>query len=158
MATSKVSAVIDYLVTTFTAAATLGQAPTPVAVYDGPFLAQTPTQLNLYVGLTDPDADEPIGANSEQTWAALGKQAIDENLTVHCCAEAWSGDTNLQPARTSAYGIVAAVETIIRNDVMLGGLVLFCQPVAGGAELQQDQTDQGARAKVLFRIDAKARL
>lgn len=158
MATSKVPAVIDYLVATFTAAATLGQATPPVSVYDGPFLQQTPTTLNLYVGLSDPDADEPVGANSEQTWAALGKQAIDEQLSVHCCAEAWSGDTALQPARVAAYQILAAVETIIRGDVMLGGLVLFCEPVAGGAELRQDQTDLGARVKVLFRIDAKARL
>jgi hypothetical protein len=151
--------VIDYLVNLFSNDVTLGQAPAPntVTVYDGPRLEQTPTQRNLYVGMTDPDADEPIGANSEKAWASLGKQAINEDLTIHCCAEAWSGETDTRTLRLQAYGIVSAVETLIRADPMLGGLVLFCQPAAG-EELRQDQGSQGVLVKVLFRIDAKARL
>lgn len=160
MATSRVPDVIDYLVTLFTGDATLGAAAAPdtVAVYDGPRIEQSPSQRNLYVGLTDPDGDEPIAANSEQEWAALGKQAITENLTIHCCAEAWSGETDVRTLRLAAYAIVHAVETLIRADPMLGGLVLFCEPVSGGTELRQEQTTQGVLVKVLFHIDAKARL
>jgi hypothetical protein len=159
MSTSKVPDVIDYLVTLFTNDVTLGQAPAPntVTVYDGPALAQTFTPLNLYVGMTDPDADEPVSANSEKAWAALGKQSIDETLQIHCCAEAWSGATDMRAIRLAAYGIVAAVETLLRADPTFGGLVLFCEPAAS-EELRQDEIEQGARAKVLFRIDAKARL
>jgi hypothetical protein len=160
LADSVVPDVIDYLVALFTADVTLGQAPAPntVAVIDGPRLEQTPTQRNLYVGMTDPDADEPISANSEQEWAALGKQAVTETLTIHCCAEAWSGETDVRTLRLAAYGIVHAVEVLVRADPMLGGLVLFCEPVSGGSELRQDQTSQGVLVKVLFRIDAKARI
>lgn len=160
MSTSRVPDVLDYLVSLFSGDVTLGTAPAPntVAVYDGPRITQEPSQRNLYVGLTDPDSDEPVSANSEQTWAALGKQAVDETLTIHCCAEAWSGETDVRTLRLEAYGIVHAVETLIRADPMLGGLVLFCEPVSGGSELRQDQTAQGVLVKVLFRIDAKARL
>jgi hypothetical protein len=160
MADSVVPDVIDYLVTLFTADVTLGQAAAPntVAVYDGPRLEQSPSQRNLYIGLTDPDSDEPVSANSEQEWAALGRQAVTENLTIHCCAEAWSGETDVRTLRLAAYAIVHAVETLVRADPMLGGLVLFCEPVSGGTELRQDQTSQGMLVKLLFRIDAKARI
>jgi hypothetical protein len=159
MATTRVPDVIDYLVALFQGDVTLGTAPAPntVTVWDGPALTQTFTPLNLYVGMTDPDADEPISANSEKVWAALGKQSVDESLTVHCCAEAWSGVTDMRTSRLAAYGIVSAVETLLRADPMFGGLVLFCEP-ASGEELRQDEIEQGARAKVLFRIDAKARI
>jgi len=157
MATSKVPAVIDYLVTTFTAATTLGAATPPVAVYDGPLVTQEPAQLLLFVGIDDPDSDEaPTSASSEQSWASLGKQAKNEQVTVFCTAESWGGDTDVKAIRTTAYGIVAAVEDLLRADVMLGGLFQFGQVT--GLTLRQNQTTQGAVARVTFQIEGQARI
>jgi hypothetical protein len=157
VATSKLPAILDYLTATFTAASTLGAATPPVAVYDGPVITQAPDQLILWVGMDDPDSDEaPTSAFSEQTWAGLGAQAKDEQFTVNCVAEAWGGETDIAAIRTAAFAIVAAVENLVRGDVMLGGRVQF-QGVTG-LSLRQDQTTRGAVARVTFQITGQARI
>ncbi len=155
--TSKVPAVIDYLVTTFQAANTLGTATPAVAVYDGPPVTQEPAELLLFVGIDDPDTDEaPTSASSEQSWAALGAQAKTEQISIFCTAESWGGDTDVKAIRTAAYGIVAAVENLLRGDVMLGGLMQFAGVT--GLTLRQNQTTQGAVARVTFQIEGQARI
>ena len=157
MTTSRVPAVIDYLVAAFQAAATLGAASPPVAVYDGPVVTSEPAQQLLFVGMDDPDTDEaPTSAQSEQAWAALGKQAKNEQVTVFCTAESWGGDTDVKKIRDAAYGIVVAVEALLRADVMLGGLMQFSGIT--GSTLRQNQTTQGAVARVSFQIEGQARI
>ena len=157
--TSRIPAVIDYLVTTFTAAATLGAATPPVAVYDGPVVTDAPSQLNLWVGMDDPDSEEaPIGAESESEWGALGALARNEQITVHCVAEAWSGPTDVAAIRTSAFGIVAAVETLLRADVSLGGTLPSGWCEVTGLQLRQNNVETGAVARVSFQINCRARI
>jgi hypothetical protein len=88
--TSRLPALIDYLFNLWTADVTLGGASPPVRVFDGPTTTRDPAPLQLYVGLSDPDnqAAEPAG-DTQQTWAAIGRQARDETTTVHCAA--WPG-------------------------------------------------------------------
>ncbi len=111
--TSRVPALIDYLVNLFTADATLGTAPAPgtVTVYDGPATTGLDPPLKLFVGLTDPDNKgiEPA-ADFTQSWAAIGRRGRNEQVTIHCVAEAWSGTDDIRTLRVAAYGIVAAVE------------------------------------------------
>jgi len=157
--TSRVPAVIDYLVTAFTAAATLGAATPPVAVYDGPVETDAPAQLVLWVGMDDPDSEEaPIGAESESEWGSLGALARNEQITVHCVAEAWSGPTDVATVRTSAFNIVAAVETLLRADVNLGGTLPSGWAEVTGMQLRQNNVSQGAVARVAFHIDCRARI
>jgi hypothetical protein len=159
MATSKIPALIDYLVATFTAASTLGQASPPVAVYDGPQTTLAPAQLILWVGLDDPDTDQaaPSAAAFEQEWAGLGKQARNEISTIHCVAEAWTGSDDISGMRAAAFGIVAAVENIVRTDPF-SGLALFPDPGVTGGELRQNNPTTGAQARVSFQIVFKSRL
>jgi hypothetical protein len=156
MAASKLPQILDYLAATFTAAATLGGATPPVAVYDGPVLTQEPAQRVLWVGLDDPDADEPETASAETPWASLGAQAKTEQFQVWCAAEAWGGETDVAAIRTVAFGIYNAAEAVLRADVMLGGLAQFCG--VAGVVLRQNQTTQGAVARVSFRIEGQARI
>lgn len=157
MATSTIPAVIAYLVATFTQASTLGQASPPVRVYDGPTTTGEAAQLVLWVGIEDPDSDDPQqAAITEQTWAGLGAQRRDELLTVNCVAEAWDGADALPNTRDAAYGIVAAVENLLRADVYLGQNVLFAGVSPEG--LIQKTTEKGVLARVPFRIEGKARI
>jgi hypothetical protein len=157
--TSRVPAVIDYLVTTFTAATTLGAAASPVSVYDGPVVTETPAQLTLWVGMDDPDSEEaPVGAESESQWAALGAMARDEEISVHCVAEAWSGDTDVKATRLAAYGIVAAVETLLRADASLGGVLPSGWCEVTRMQLRQNNVPQGAVARVAFQVVCRARI
>lgn len=156
--TSRVPALIDYLVTTFTAAATLGAAAPQVIVYDGPQVTANPSPLALFVGMDDISAGGAAeAATSEQEWAGLGKQARNEIVTVNCVAEAWSGETDVKTLRTAAYAIVAAVEDIVRTDPF-SGLALFPDPGVTGHRLLQDNTPEGAVADVAFQVIFKSRI
>ncbi len=153
---SKVPAALAYLADTFTAAATLGAATPPVAVYDGPVTTAAVSQLTLWVGLDDPDAGGgTLAATSERYWSGLGGQG--ELITISCAAEAWSGEEGIRAQRAAAYQIVAAVEALVRGDAtQFGGNGLTADPGVTGGELRQDNTDQGPLARVSFQIVLRA--
>ncbi len=160
--TSRVPALIDYLYNLFAADPTLGTAPAPstVTVYDGPVTTGLDAPLKLFVGLTDPDnpAAEPA-ADSQQAWAALGRRGRDEQVTIHCCAEAWSGSDDIKTMRLAAYGIVSAVETLMQADTtQFGGNVLFPDPGLTAMALLQNNTSAGALARVTFDLVFKSRV
>lgn len=161
MTTSRIPAVIDYLVTTFTAAATLGASTSaPVAVYDGPQTTEASAPLVLWVGLEDPDAAGGArAADGTQDWAGLGHMAKNEQIIIYCAADAWYGSDDIRTARLAAYTITAAVEAIVLADATLGGTVT----IPGNASvtnmaLTQDNTSRGALARVTFEITAQARI
>jgi len=160
--TSQVPAVIGYLIDTFTAAATLGAASPAVSIRCGPELSGDFSQFALFVGVDDPTLIEqgspPTGATSNQTWVGMGARTRDEDLSIYCTAEAWSGDTGIRAAMDAVYGIVAAVETLLLADVYMGGFALFEAPGSTGHTLKWQQGEGGLAAHVSFRIDAKARL
>lgn len=158
--TSRLPALIDYLVNLFTTAATLGAANPPVTVYDGPATTDLDAPLKLFVGLSDPDnqGGEPAG-QSQQVWAAIGRRGRDEIITIHCCAEAWSGTDNIQTARLAATGIVAAVETLMQADTtQFGGNILFPDPGITTVLLSQNNTTSGAIARQSFDLIFKSRI
>lgn len=160
--TSRLPALIDYLVTLFTDDVTLGgaAAPNTVTVFDGPATTELDPPLVLYVGLSDPDnpAAEPAG-DSVQSWGALGRQGRNETTTVHCCAEAWAGTDDLHTVRVSALGIVAAVETLMQADTtQFGGNVLFPAPGITAIALLQNNTSKGAIARVAFDLVFQSRI
>lgn len=161
--TSRIPAVIDYLVATLAAdtglAALAFDDQTGVVVYDGTEPSDEAPKQALYVGVDDPDSDDQTVANGEQDWAGLGKGSRDEMITIWLTAETWYGDNAVKPARDAAYAIVGRVEDITRADASLGGTVLFTLPGVTGHRLKQGWLEQiGCRARVTFRIDAKARL
>jgi hypothetical protein len=162
ISSSAVPAVIGYLLDKFTADTNLGAASPAVAVRCGPELSGDFSQLALFVGVDDPTllpaGGAPTGATSDQTWVGLGARARDEQLSVFCTAEAWSGETGTRAAMDAAYGIVAAVETSLFTDVSLGGQTLFQFHGSTGHTFRWEQGEGGLAAHVLFRIDCKARL
>jgi hypothetical protein len=158
--TSRLPALITYLVNLFTTDPTLGAATPPVTVYDGPPTTSLDAPLKLYVGLADPDNPgvDPAG-DAQQQWAALGRRGRDELVTIHCCAEAWSGDDSIANVRTSVMGIVAAVETLMQADTtQFGGNTLFPDPGITGIVLSQNNTTTGAIARAGFDLVFKNRI
>lgn len=149
---SVVPSVLDYLVTTFAAAPTLGTATPPVAVYDGPVTTDDADMLVLWVGLEDPDAETgQLAADSMREWSGLAGQS--EKIVIYCAAESWSGDTNISAERVRAYGIVAAVEALVRADTTgFGGNAMIANPGVSEARLVQNNTTRGSQARVTFQI------
>jgi len=158
--TSRIPALIDYLVTLFTAAATLGQATPPVTVFDGPPATGLDAPLKLFVGLADPDnPGAEAAAESQQDWSALGRLGRDETVTIHCCAEAWAGTDDMKTVRAAATGIAAAVEQVMQADTtQFGGNVLYPAPGITSLALLQNNTQQGAVARVAFDLVFRARI
>lgn len=149
---SCVPSVLSYLAGLFAADPTLGAATPPVTVYDGPVTTDDDPQLVLWVGLDDPDqGGATLAADSTRQWAGLASQS--ENIVVYCAAEAWSGGTAVSAERVRAYGIVAAVETLVRADTTgFGGNGMIANPGVTGAQLHQNNTTRGAQARVTFQI------
>jgi len=158
--TSRLPALIDYLVALFNSSVTLGQATPPVTVYDGPPTTGLDAPLKLYVGLSDPDNENAEAAGEfTQAWAALGRRARDETIVIHCCAEAWAGTDDMPTVRIAATGIVAAVETLMQADTtQFGGNVLFPDPGITAGALVQNNTQAGAIARVAFDLIFRSRI
>ena len=158
--TSRLPALIDYLVTLFTNAATLGQATPPVTVFDGPATTGLDAPLKLFVGLHDPDSSGAEEAGGfTQSWAALGRLGRDEMVTIHCCAEAWAGTDDLKTVRLAVTGIVAAVEVVMQADTtQFGGNALYPDPGITAGVLMQNNTQQGAVAREMFDLIFKCRI
>lgn len=158
--TSRVPALIDYLVALFTSASTLGAATPAVTIFDGPPTTELDPGLALYVGLSDPDnAAAEAAADFTQSWGGLGRQARNETTTIHCCAQAWAGTDDLKTVRVQATGIVAAVEVLMQSDTtQFGGNVLFPAPGVAAGALLQNNTNQGAIARVAFDLTFQSRI
>lgn len=160
--TSRIPALIDYLVALFTNAATLGAAPPPgtVTVFDGPPTTELDPPLALYVGLPDPDNPAAeMAADSVQSWGAIGRLGRNETMTIHCCAQAWAGTDDLKTLRVAATGIVAAVEVLMQSDTtQFGGNVLYPAPGITAIALSQNNTDRGAIARVAFDLVFTSRI
>src|SRR5260221_2025270 len=159
--TSRVPALLDYLYNLFNTDPTLGTAPAPntVQVYDGPPTTLLDAPLKLYVGLSDPDnTGGEAAADFTQTWAAIGRRGRSEQVTIHCCAEAWSGTDDIKSMRAAAHAIVAAVETLLQADTTgFGGNVLFPDPGVTTRQLLQNNAGAGT-ARVPFDLTLRSRI
>jgi len=159
VSTSAIPGVIDYLVATFTSAATLGAANPPVTIVDGAFLSNDHPPLSLVVGSNDVDgAFLPEAATATQEWVGPGNRKRNERLSILCIAEAWSGDESLSAVRVAAAAILSAVEDLTRADANLGGTVLYTSPGVNNVLYRYGQTNLGPLCRVFFSIDAFARI
>ncbi len=160
MATSAIPTAIDWLVDTFRAATTLGQADPPVLVLDGPEVVDLSSPRVLWVGVDDPDPEGGSeGGSSTQDWAGLGAMRKNELLTVPCTGRAWLGDSDVRAARAAAFAILAGAEEVVRANASLGGTVLVTLSGITDIRLRQAVNPKvGAIADVAFNIAAKARI
>jgi hypothetical protein len=160
--TSKVPALIDYLVTAFQgsgalAAMTLGDT-TGVTVYDGPATTGLDAKLKLFVGLDDPDSDQAQSAAAfTQSFNGLDASKRDEMPSVNCVAEAWAGTDDARTVRVAVFAIVTTVETIIRAVTdQFGGNASLAFPGVTAGELLQNNTTTGAVARVRFQVQFRS--
>ncbi|MGW9437935.1 hypothetical protein [Streptomyces sp. NPDC055607] len=153
--TSRVPAAVDALL------AILGAAPglDGVLVLDGPPWTNLTGTERIYVGWQPSEAP---AVSLTQDFSAAGARTRDEEFTIHCYAEAWSGSTDMQPRRARAFELVAVVEQALRatdtapEAPTLNGTVLWAHITSG--DLAQDQTTEGARAGIPFAVSCRARI
>jgi hypothetical protein len=162
MATSRIPNAIDGLLALCNGQTDSGDLLDGVAIYDGPPYEDPSSQRQLYIGYDEERSDVDIfSVEGNQEWQTMGGPR-EETFSLLCAAVARSGDLNLKAERDRAFGMMAAVERLIRinesgADSTLGGAVLVAH-VSGAIKLLQLQTQNGAYAKVSFHIQCIARI
>jgi hypothetical protein len=144
---SSVPAVIAALVTAFRTSASLGLAGVPVR--DGPELTQESGLEAVAVGYTGDQAEDVVtGAASPEGLAVLPDR---ERYAVTCTVEVVDPGSDITAARVRAY---AACGAAIAVDHTLGKVALRAS--LGIGSLQQQQTSNGALARVVFPVNVDA--
>jgi hypothetical protein len=165
--TTQVPAVTDYLVAAAKASPLLGAASPPAYVFDGPQppVATQSLERVLWIG-ADPLNPEDIAAEATQNWPVMDHaRTRDEDGSITCAAQHWSGDPASKVHRDGAAAIVAGVELLLRGDTLaggpgdasMGGLVMW-SGVDGPFQWGPRQVANGAAMLVTFRITYRARL
>jgi hypothetical protein len=155
MPTSRVPQAIDALLDLCRAAEALAE----VTITDGPPLTNLVSGRHLFIGWAPGGVP---AASIAQNFASAGARRRDEDFTIAGYAEYRSGDIDMQPARTAVFGLVAAVETILRatddepEAPTLRGAVQWAHLTAG--DLVQPQTADGVLAGLSFTVACHARL
>ena len=164
--TSQVPAVIDWLVNAAQTSALLGAANPQVYVFDGPQPPVATQGLNqvLWIGADAPNPDAMF-ADAVQSWPVLDfARTKDEDGTITCSAQHWSGDPSMKVHRDGAAAIVAGVELMLRGnpdqggpgDASMGKLALWSGVDAG--QWYPRQIAGGVAVLVTFTVIYKARL
>lgn len=155
MATSAAPAVIDELLQILRAASEL----TDVQIIDGPPLEDQSVPDQLIIGWQPGEGE---AATLQQDFAYAGARQRNEDGSIVCWIDCWSGDAEIRPRRLRAFELLAVVEGILRASdsareaPTLGGVVQWSQLAAG--TLRQVATEQGAKASVGFTVTYFARI
>ena len=147
MSTSRIPATIDALVSI------LSTALPDVQVLDGPPNVNLESDF-VTVGWS-PYAD--TAAEAQQQFASLGTQRREEDFTIVCYADSYSGDTGASVRRARVFQLVGVVETALRTDATLGG-VLSLWAEMGDSTLHQEIDDRGLVVGVTFHVHCKTRI
>lgn len=163
--TTQLPAVIDWLVSAAENSPLLGQADPRVFVFDGPQPPEATQSLNrvLWVGANPAEPDGMTG-DTAQSWPLMDKaRTKDEDGTVTCSAQHWSGDPAVKVHRDGANAIVAGVEQLLRGDgrtgpgdATMGGLVFWSGVDTG--QWYPRQIAGGVAVLVVFTVIYRARL
>ena len=145
--TSRIPATIDALVAILTAALP------DVQVLDGPPNVNLASDF-ITVGWS-PYKDTAVDAT--QQFVSLGTQRREEDFTVVCYADSYSGDTGASVRRARVFQLVGVAETALRADATLGG-VLTLWAEMGDCTLHQEIDDRGLVVGVTFHVHCKTRI
>lgn len=152
MSASAVPAVIDALVAAFAAA-----VDADVQVLDGDLHSDDPAMRQVVVGA---EAEEDVeSAATTQEWAALGNQAKKESGQVNCSVHVLDGAGGMRDARQAVYALFGVCEQALRpvSTPWLGVAGVLSGTVTS-TTLRQEQTDDGARAALVFTVSYNARI
>lgn len=157
MATSAVPGAIDALLTRWRALPGLEG----VQVLDGPPTGDQSDAEYISVGWQGAESGD-LAAESQQDFAYAGARTRDENFTIGCWIDTWTGDKDVGARRRRAYELYGVLEDSLRatqdarDAPTLGGAVLWSELTTSA--LRQASTDQGVRAVLTFAVACRARI
>jgi hypothetical protein len=155
MATSAVPGAVSALLSILRAADDFDGVP----VIDGPPTGDMSTSEFVAVGW-QPDSEESVQVT--QAFAYAGARSRDEEFSILCWIDTWTGDADVSARRVRAFELLAVVEDAIRASggsptaPTLNGAVLWSELTS--AVLKQANTEQGVRAGIAFTVACRARI
>lgn len=138
-----------YLVTQITNAVT-PDADSRLRVFYGPPATDLPNDV-IVVG--------DVTARTTQHHAFVGgggALARNETYTVAVEVDAFRGGDNAQLVEERAWTLAGVVETVVRTDPSLGGLVVEAWPAAQGVTETWDETHLGRHARITVAVTVLA--
>lgn len=152
MATSSIPAAIDWLVSN---ARGLSALAAPAAVYDGWPDGRADTALVVGMTPDDPETgDTPV-------WAQVGANTTWEQVSVPCVIWAYRGGSNMKTARDAAFGVLDAMDGMLRTDPTLGGSVRSGAALLTSVRVMQTdgalEAGDGRMCEIRFEIVYKSR-
>jgi hypothetical protein len=131
-------------------------ALTGIQVVDGPQANSDAANDWLFVGANGDLPDEVAeSAVVDQSWMAFAK-VMQETAEITCAIVCRAGEPSISAVRARAYSILAAAETALRADPLLGGVVM--QSYVSAHQLIPVVTTSGAKARVVFTVTYQAQL
>ncbi|WP_320784196.1 hypothetical protein [Streptomyces sp. CRN 30] len=146
---SRVPEIIDTLV----ALAKADPALAGVRVADGPEVTGDSVPDWLVIGFDGDPSGDFEAAQTAGGWSDLAT-GREEEFLITVAAIANRGDTDIVAARRRAYEIAERVGTWLRTSPDLG--LVSLEASVAGTRLVQDQTDQGAQARLLLTVAGRA--
>ncbi len=124
-----------------------------VEVADGPQVTDTAAPDWLVVGFDGDPSGDFEAAQSVGGWSDL-RSGREEEFQITVAAIANRGDADIVAARRRAYEIAARVEAWLRADPSIG--LRSLEAAIGATRLVQDQTEEGAHARLLLTVVGRA--
>jgi hypothetical protein len=144
MAATRVIDAVNALNTTLRAALT-------VPVLDGPGLSESSMPVYVVVGHDD-DPDSNEAAAYLQDFTSMESESRIERGQVSCLIVAWYGSSDMAVLRTTAQATATAVDTALRADPTLGGVVGRAEYGTSGV-LRQESNEDGLAVRLTFTVD-----
>lgn len=126
-----------------------------VQVKDGPVVSQDASLEWLFVGYDGGTPGQSRGLAVRQQWLTYGR-TMEEAGSVTCAVLVRNGSPDLVAARTRAYSLLAAAETVLRGDMTLGVLVIAAK--VSGYDYVPLIGSGGAVARFPFTVDYLAEI
>lgn len=145
---SSVPGAVDGLLGLFRTAGALGG----VSVLDGPTVTADPISEAITVGFEDGTSSAVEATSSGE---GLSRARDREQYAITCAVEVLLGSSTDTPAaRRRAYELLGVVGQVLAENQRLGGAVMLAE--VGTHSLSQEQTPQGAVARIVFGVDCDA--
>jgi hypothetical protein len=149
--------VINALVTTWRADATLTAYGNRLVVIDGTPVTDRAHEIELWVGATGDDSEEEVAFGTID-WATFDTtDSEDEHLDISCAINVFSGTTDLSVTRGTARDVFNAAAAAIRGTD-LGLAALDDVTRVSDWRLRQGQYKSGAGVVLRFTVHVEAAL
>jgi hypothetical protein len=153
MATSALPTFTNAVITAFRGASSLSG----IRIFDGIEIDQSYPGNAIVVGTDGSmEGDDVIAGSARQEYKQLGAVSKFEDGAITCTLWAANGGTNLTTLRSTAFGLLGDVETIIRSDVSFGGVVIYSG--LDSYQMSYRQTTLGAAVVLNFTITYRAKI